>query len=389
MLLMFEVEKAHWFYLDHWRERDSSLPSLGMRDFAIKIFAHTAFLQGYVNGFDTIFTNWQEYKRGVPTFGAIILNTNLTKVVMVQGWGGKSWGWPKGKLNKDESDAVCAAREVYEEIGFDVTPYVDEENELTAKMHGQHMKLFIIPGISEETVFETLTRQEIKDIKWHEIADLQVKIKDDSKKNKYYNVTPVLGRLSSWIREYKRSLSRSRTPPRVNCAAAALVTASPAAAKREKKVKQGASYSLVQQETDAAGVSRDNSTTFGATFKETAAKGFSADEMFRINAELFNIHSTYSFDQYTTALPGQKERGESKIGVHAPERYRACQVQDVQSKIADDAVKIVESKAQEPRSTRKVKKESKANVPECEPNVLLSFSFDLADRKAIVDSMGF
>ena len=146
---------------------------------------------------------------------------------------------------------------------------------------------------------------------------------------------------------------------------------------------------MVQQETDAAGVSRDNSTTFGATFKETAAKGFSADEMFRINAELFNIHSTYSFDQYTTALPGQKERGESKIGVHAPERYRACQVQDVQSKIADDAVKIVESKAQEPRSTRKVKQESKANVPECEPNVLLSFSFDLADRKAIVDSMGF
>jgi 8-oxo-dGTP pyrophosphatase MutT (NUDIX family) len=388
MLLMFEVEKAHWFYTDFWRERNSSLPSLGMRDFASRIFSHAAFLRHYVPRFDSIFTKWQEYKRGVPTFGAIILNSNLTKVLMVQGYGGKSWGWPKGKLNRDESDAAAAAREVYEEIGFDVTPYIEDENAVVAKMGEQYMKLFIIPGIPEDTVFETLTRQEIKDIKWHVIADLQAQVKDDTKKNKYYSVLPVIGRLMGWIRDYKRSLSRSKTPQR---GAPVPASSSPTGARREKgdkKGKKGGNYSLVQQETDAAGVARDNADTFGATFQETAAKGFSADEMFKVNAERFNIHSTYSFDQYTTPLPGKKEDAASeKKGLHAPERFRPCQVQDAQVKActapsnhaveSDDGKSAKRSKAKaHPAKTHATKKDS----------VLLDFRFD---RKAIVESMGF
>jgi mRNA-decapping enzyme subunit 2 len=410
MLLMFEVEKAHWFYTDFWRERDSSLPSLSLRDFALKMFSHTAFLRAYVNRFETIYTKWQEYKRGVPTFGAIILNTNLMKVLMVQGYGSKSWGWPKGKLNKDESDVVCAAREVYEEIGFDVAPYIEEENAVVAKLSGQHMKLFIIPGIPEDTVFETLTRQEIKDIKWHLISDLQAKVKDETKKNKYYSVSPVLGRLTSWIRDYKRSLSRSRTPQRGTVSAAPSVTASPAAPKREKGEKKGkkGGYCLVQQEIDAAGVARDNADTFGysgATFKETAAKGFSADEMFKVNAEMFNVHSTYSFDQYTTALPGRKERSNEEKGVHAPERWRPCQVQDAQTKLLDgDSMAGVEEQAtrgsqipengkenQQPKSRgarneKQGQRQNQAISKGSKGSALLGFTFD---EKAIMGAMGF
>jgi 8-oxo-dGTP pyrophosphatase MutT (NUDIX family) len=404
MLLMFEVEKAHWFYTDFWRERDSSLPGLGMREFGLKMFAHTAFLRGYVDRFETIYTKWQEYKRGVPTFGAIILNTNMTKVLMVQGYGGKSWGWPKGKLNKDESDVVCAAREVHEEIGFDVAPYIEEENAVVAKLGGQHMKLFIIPGIPEDTIFETLTRQEIKDIKWHLIADLQAKVKDEAKKNKYYSVSPVLGRLISWIRDYKRSLSRSRTPQRGALPGGASNT-SPATSKREKgdkKGKKGGSYSLVQQEMDAAGVARDNADTFGDTFKETAAKGFSADEMFKVNAEMFNVHSTYSFDQYTTALPGQKQRTPAETGVHAPERWRPCQVQDAQTKLLDTTGAKADGRADSPvddaaisvakarRTRTEAKKEGHCREDSCSTeakgSALLGFMFD---RTAIVDAMGF
>ena len=388
MLLMFEVEKAHWFYSDFWRERDTSLPSLGIREFALKIFQHTAYLHSYDTRFDTIFTKWQEYKRGVPTFGAIILNSSLTKVLMVQGWSGKSWGWPKGKLNRHESDAVCAAREVYEEIGFDVSPYIDENNAVVAKMGEQHMKLFIIPGIPEDTVFETLTRQEIKDIKWHMISDLESKIGDDLKKNKYYSVVPVLGRLLSWIRDYKRSLSRSRTPLRNSLVATTSATNSPMGPKREKgkgkKGDKGGSYSLTQQETDAAGVARDNADTFGTTFQETASKGFSADEMFRLNAEKFNIHSTYSFDQYTTALPGKKD-GATEKGLHAPERFRPCQVKDGLDKDEDPnavfSTEIAEDKVVALKSSG-----SACSQDSTTHSTLLRFTFD---RKAIMDSMGF
>lgn len=132
---------------------------------------------------------------------------------MVQGWSGKSWGWSKGKLNRHESDVVCAVREVHEEIDFDVSPYIDENNTVVVKMGEQHMKLFIIPGIPEDTVFETLTRQEIKDIKCHMISDLESKIGDDLKKNKYYSVVSVLGRLISWIRDLQKVLISQQDPP--------------------------------------------------------------------------------------------------------------------------------------------------------------------------------
>lgn len=45
--------------------------------------------------------------------------SDLTKVVMVQGYGSTSWSFPKGKINKDEPPSSCALREVYEETGYD------------------------------------------------------------------------------------------------------------------------------------------------------------------------------------------------------------------------------------------------------------------------------
>ncbi len=76
----------------------------------------------------------------MPVFGAILLNPTLDKCLMVKGWkSGASWGFPKGKVccvalslshadsavadllhawlplgkvNKEEDDAPCAAREV-------------------------------------------------------------------------------------------------------------------------------------------------------------------------------------------------------------------------------------------------------------------------------------
>ena len=37
----------------------------------------------------------------------------MDKVLMVKGWNAKaSWGFPKGKINKDEKESECAIREV-------------------------------------------------------------------------------------------------------------------------------------------------------------------------------------------------------------------------------------------------------------------------------------
>ena len=49
--------------------------------------------------------------------GAIILNPVLDKCLLVKGWSkNATWGFPKGKINKNESEIACAAREVHEEV---------------------------------------------------------------------------------------------------------------------------------------------------------------------------------------------------------------------------------------------------------------------------------
>lgn len=45
--------------------------------------------------------------------GAIMLNPGLDKCLLVKSWGSNgAWGFPRGKISKDEADADCARREV-------------------------------------------------------------------------------------------------------------------------------------------------------------------------------------------------------------------------------------------------------------------------------------
>lgn len=49
----------------------------------------------------------------VPTYGAILMSTDLSHVLLVQSyWSKSSWGFPKGKVNEDEEPLHCAIREV-------------------------------------------------------------------------------------------------------------------------------------------------------------------------------------------------------------------------------------------------------------------------------------
>lgn len=45
--------------------------------------------------------------------GAIMLNATMDKCLLVKSWGPQgSWGFPRGKINPNETDINCAAREV-------------------------------------------------------------------------------------------------------------------------------------------------------------------------------------------------------------------------------------------------------------------------------------
>lgn len=44
----------------------------------------------------------------------------FSKCVLVQSFSSKSWGFPKGKVNKDESGFDCAVREVSKPVKHDI-----------------------------------------------------------------------------------------------------------------------------------------------------------------------------------------------------------------------------------------------------------------------------
>ncbi|GJJ68193.1 mRNA-decapping enzyme subunit 2 [Entomortierella parvispora] len=226
--IFFQIEQAHWFYEDFIREQNSSLPSFSLKNFSAKFFHHCPLLHEWSDEHETAFVNFMEYKIRVPVCGAIILNETMDKCILVKGWAARSgWGFPKGKINKDEPDTDCAVREVWEETGFDISSRIRDEDYVEQTMKDQRIRLYIIKSVPEDTVFEPQTRKEISKIEWHLLTDLPAykpktaergsysgkesgSERPSNAKNpsRYYMVTPFLQKLKNWIAAQRRNAKR-------------------------------------------------------------------------------------------------------------------------------------------------------------------------------------
>lgn len=221
--LMFQVELAHWFYIDFHRDKTPSLPEMRLPQFTARIFTAYPFLLKGEESASTIITKWRDYKRTVPTYGAIICNKKLTHCILVQGSSEKStWGFPKGKINIDEAADKCAAREVYEEIGYDISPLMIKKDYIEVDLSGQINRLYIVRGVPLSTNFKTQTRNEIRGIKWFEINNLPTHKKDIACKERlgmgahnFFMVTPFASKIKEWVAKQqpsKKIIRRRRKP---------------------------------------------------------------------------------------------------------------------------------------------------------------------------------
>lgn len=220
--ICFQVEEAQWYYEDFIRPLDPELPSLNLRNFCLRIFQHCPLLSEFSPYHHaTAFEEFLAYKTRVPVRGAIMLNHDMDQVILVKGWKkGANWSFPRGKINKDESDLACAVREVYEETGFDVKAAglvgaPDGMKYIDVAIQHQHIRLYVFRGVPMDTYFEARTRKEISKIDWWSLSDLPTLKKKKQQQegrgedlalnaNKFYMVAPFLVPLKKWISQQKR-----------------------------------------------------------------------------------------------------------------------------------------------------------------------------------------
>ncbi|XP_042477076.1 mRNA-decapping enzyme subunit 2-like [Macadamia integrifolia] len=202
--ILFLIEHAHWFYEDNSVEQNPSLKSLTLKEFASLMFNSCAALRPYIAHIDDIYKDFTSYKVRVPVTGAIILDEYYERCLLVKGWkAGSSWSFPRGKKNKDEEDHTCAIREVLEETGFDVSKLLKIDDYLEVTIGQQRVRLYIIAGVKDDTVFAPMTKKEISEISWHRIDELHPAGNDVISRGtnglKLYMVAPFLANLKAWI----------------------------------------------------------------------------------------------------------------------------------------------------------------------------------------------
>ncbi|KAK6333362.1 mRNA-decapping enzyme subunit 2 [Orbilia javanica] len=231
----FQIEEAHWYYEDFVREQRPEFPALSLPVFLGKIFAHNPMLSKWGMHQDA-YREFMEYKHRVPVRGGILINKKMDKVILVKGWkAGASWAFPRGKINKDEADHVCAVREVLEETGFDSSELVDPTAFLVDSSEDnadRHLQLYLIKDVPEDFNFHPLARKEISEVAWFPITELQAQSSaqrrrrelaksnpksgaEDSEKGstnklRVYKVYSFLPGLSRWIKDQKRQARQAR-----------------------------------------------------------------------------------------------------------------------------------------------------------------------------------
>jgi mRNA-decapping enzyme subunit 2 len=204
--LLFQVEAAFWFYEDQYREIwPHAFPTLTLLTFSQQLFSSCPMLKPFSKRTKEIYDAFTSYKRQIPTCGAMLLNASCTKLLLVRSWNGKAWGFPKGKIDKDEDKVACATREVLEEVGYDISANLVEAQYMETQWQQQTIRLYIVIGVPEDFQFVTRTKKEIGEIAWHKLKELPSSKDEQQKKDsKFWMVVPFVNKLRRFLAEQQK-----------------------------------------------------------------------------------------------------------------------------------------------------------------------------------------
>ena len=128
--IFFNIQNAYWFYLDFVlpnKDLNPKQPYINLKNFSQILFDRSPVKIYERKEYSFLYRKFHDYQSQIPVCGAIIFNQILDKVLLVMNWKQTSYSFPKGKINQNESEIDCAAREVWEEIGYSITNSVSEK----------------------------------------------------------------------------------------------------------------------------------------------------------------------------------------------------------------------------------------------------------------------
>ena len=195
--LCFILTEAYWLYVDFYTANTKL--NMTEKEFYHNVFKKCPILSEHLDKFDQKYSEYMTYKSKIPVYGAIILDTSLTHVIVLTDYHNTHYDFPKGKRNQDEKDYESAIREVYEEIGYDITSKLKEEEFIIVEtFKDKFVKLYVIADVPKETVFKSQTRCEIGRIEWRDINELLTNCYNEQ--NIYRSVRRFIYIIKKWIK---------------------------------------------------------------------------------------------------------------------------------------------------------------------------------------------
>ncbi|KAL3289293.1 hypothetical protein HHI36_003723 [Cryptolaemus montrouzieri] len=86
---------------------------------------------------------WRKYKLTIPTYGAIFVSQDNSHVLMVKTYSG-NWSFPIMKMESGENPEECAVREVFEEVGLDISNLIKSDEYIESKKEEKYSTLGIM-----------------------------------------------------------------------------------------------------------------------------------------------------------------------------------------------------------------------------------------------------
>jgi mRNA-decapping enzyme subunit 2 len=199
------MELALWFYVDLVRTEHPHLQNFKIKSFCKKLTELCPLL--WESDVEDGLKKWSGYKSLVPVRGVALFDKTLTKLMLIQGIESKSWSFPRGKIEQNETDAQAAIREAMEEVGLDVKPYLIESDYIERTLNGKNYKIFLCKNIPDDVAYRPTVRNEINAINWKNFKALMKEIRKSQ--GNYFLVNTMIGQLNQWAKKQRGEINEN------------------------------------------------------------------------------------------------------------------------------------------------------------------------------------